>query len=1096
MSKSQRLKNILDRAKGKEKRYDWLEAAELYGQALSVMVKADFLRKGEIQQRIGYCYYRAAFQAKVRKEFERSMRLSAKAYEDGSTLFDRLKDPKNQARMNFCKALTSYSKSRLAEDSTERKALLDECRKLQKETVKTYEKTGDKVAFGKACNELLTCLYDRFWLMHDWQEGMNILEGATKYGEKAIAALSEARGENKLALAYAMCSAHYFWLSSMQESIEKQKELVQKCLTYAQKALETSETTGDSYLIAMSNWVIAWSTMDYAGDLESGLRHAEKMLELGTILKDSFIISMASGALAYSSLWKMQMEEDPDKRRSGLRKATQYGDGTNLAHLISSLIPSGFMAHIDSYCVMALDAISPEERRVLLEKAVEVGRKHLEHARRWHSLLNMGYVLHPLSKALLYLSALETKKSEKRRLLEEASKYREETINLFEQATPFDYWNRGVMYSYSALVKAELAKIEMNSQKKEDLLRKAVVDMEDGMKLCTKGVKRTPQVRLFAAIGAYQDQFGGILHQLYSVTGEKRNLERAVTVYADSVRAWEKSDLHSRIAETHWKMAKLYDLMGEHSKAAHEFKSASERYKLAAEKLPPLKAFCTDYAVYMQAWEEIERARQHHAEKQYGQAQEYYEKAATLHEETDRWRYLGSNYLALARFEEAEGLSRKEQAEAAQDLFRKAAKLFSEAKGSIEVTLEKIEVREEREMAAELAKASGVREEYCLGRIALEEAKILDRQGDHTTSSEKYGLAAEKFQRVTDAMEHESDRQELEPIVDLCRAWQKMTQAEAEALPDLYLEASKLFGEAKEHALDERAKVLALGHSSFCKALEAGTRFEATADMEMYSTAKKHLEASAKYYLKAGFKNAADYAEATNMLFDAYMYMNKAETETEPRKKAQYYRMAEKLLQASGGSYMQAKHPEKSEQVQRLLEGIREKKQLAMSLTEVLHAPTTTSTTTSFSMPAPTREQAVGLERFEHADIQANLILRVKEVKVDEDVEFRVELVNAGKGPALLIKVDEVVPEGFEIKQVPETYLVEDSFINMKGKRLNPLRTEDVKVVAKPRSKGTFTVKPRVLYIDETGKYKSHEPEPVTVTVKELGIKGWIKGER
>lgn len=74
--------------------------------------------------------------------------------------------------------------------------------------------------------------------------------------------------------------------------------------------------------------------------------------------------------------------------------------------------------------------------------------------------------------------------------------------------------------------------------------------------------------------------------------------------------------------------------------------------------------------------------------------------------------------------------------------------------------------------------------------------------------------------------------------------------------------------------------------------------------------------------------------------------------------------------------------------------------------------------------------------------------------------------------------------------------MVEDSFINMKGKRLNPLKTEDVKMVIKPRSKGTFVVKPRVLYIDETGKYKSHEPEPVTITVKEIGIKGWIKGER
>jgi hypothetical protein len=51
-------------------------------------------------------------------------------------------------------------------------------------------------------------------------------------------------------------------------------------------------------------------------------------------------------------------------------------------------------------------------------------------------------------------------------------------------------------------------------------------------------------------------------------------------------------------------------------------------------------------------------------------------------------------------------------------------------------------------------------------------------------------------------------------------------------------------------------------------------------------------------------------------------------------------------------------------------------------------------------------------------------------------------------------------------------------------------------LVLKPTVQGTFSLKPTVLYLDETGKYKSHEPEPVMIIVKELGIKGWLKGER
>jgi hypothetical protein len=47
-----------------------------------------------------------------------------------------------------------------------------------------------------------------------------------------------------------------------------------------------------------------------------------------------------------------------------------------------------------------------------------------------------------------------------------------------------------------------------------------------------------------------------------------------------------------------------------------------------------------------------------------------------------------------------------------------------------------------------------------------------------------------------------------------------------------------------------------------------------------------------------------------------------------------------------------------------------------------------------------------------------------------------------------------------------------------------------MKVMVQSQSKDTHVIKPRILYIDETGKYKSHEPEPATVIAKELRIKG------
>lgn len=143
-----------------------------------------------------------------------------------------------------------------------------------------------------------------------------------------------------------------------------------------------------------------------------------------------------------------------------------------------------------------------------------------------------------------------------------------------------------------------------------------------------------------------------------------------------------------------------------------------------------------------------------------------------------------------------------------------------------------------------------------------------------------------------------------------------------------------------------------------------------------------------------------------------------------------------------------------------------------------------------------TAERAVEKPEVARADVQANLILRTKDVDVGEDFSLEMEMVNAGEAPTILIKIENLIPERFRLTKEPEAYRVEGRHLNMKGKRLGPLKTLEVKLVLRPLTKGVFPLKPRILYLDETGKYKSHEPEPATITVKELGIKGWIKGER
>jgi tetratricopeptide (TPR) repeat protein len=552
----------------------------------------------------------------------------------------------------------------------------------------------------------------------------------------------------------------------------------------------------------------------------------------------------------------------------------------------------------------------------------------------------------------------------------------------------------------------------------------------------------------------------------------------------------------NRIAENCWRKAQLYDKLGEHLIASQNFDCAAQNYMTASEKFPQLKDFCNDLAIYMQAWNEIEKARYHHQKQEYRNAEENFEKAASLHRSSKRWNYLASNYSAWTQLDKGEELSRRENSEEALQVFERASTLFKETENSLQDQLPKIEDIEEKQMATEMLKATSLRYQYCTARVAVEEAKILDKKGDHSESSEKYGSAAEILEGIMQSVETEREKKEFKLIATLSQAWAKMTLAEAEESPSPYAEASQLFEKAKELSPNEKAKTLALGHSRFCRALEAGMRFSDTGDEKLHDVAVQQLESAAKYYVKAGCQSASEFAKATELLLDAYLNINNAKKETDPERKTKLFAMAEKILQTSAGSFMKAEHPEKREQVLRLLDKVKEDRELAMSLSEVLHTPAIVSTTTAFSTPTPNHENAVGLEKFESANIQANIMARRRQLKVGENLELEIELVNAGKGPALLIKITELIPEGFELEQKPDAYRVEDSYLNMKGRRVDPLKTEEVKLTLKPKVQGEFSFKPTVLYLDENGQYKSHQPEPITLTVTELGIKGWLKGER
>jgi len=129
------------------------------------------------------------------------------------------------------------------------------------------------------------------------------------------------------------------------------------------------------------------------------------------------------------------------------------------------------------------------------------------------------------------------------------------------------------------------------------------------------------------------------------------------------------------------------------------------------------------------------------------------------------------------------------------------------------------------------------------------------------------------------------------------------------------------------------------------------------------------------------------------------------------------------------------------------------------------------------------RGRPSGIERFEDAYVVGELNPSNREVPLGGEMVLETEIANVGKGPATLLKVTGLVPGGFELAQ-NGSKLVEGG-VDLNGRRLEQLKTHQLKLSLKPTRQGSFEVRPRVFFADDSGNYRSYQFRPVSLTVVE-----------
>jgi hypothetical protein len=1103
LSEALSVEEILHQAEQLEKNYDWLGATKLCEKALSMLDQGSLSKIGELSERLGYAFHRAAMQAESQGEFKIRSTKAVQNYQKAKEFYAKAVDSAATPRMLRCDAMIAFLAYWLAPQAQEKNGFVTESWRLTKKSLEAFKEVGDSWNYGKTYNQLFLSAGLASFLQWNAKAGEKILKEAVEYGEKAVAFLSSLEASPELTRAHVRTATYLDRFGYYFADSDERNRYYQKAQGHWLNATKLSEETAEIELLDSAPLAVMES-LGWGDGTDETLARLQKALGSGRKTKDNIIIGCALDWLAYNTFWKANAAEDTDERLKLNEDALHYAIEAKLAYgRILFITPRAGLFWVEApyaeyYWKLASYETDPKKRHDMLEKAHKAAPAQLKSAKDSGYPFIIGIAHHVFSKVLVDLARTEASSETRKGLLEKALEHRNEDIRIIRQCGAFDYWNLGAAQSLLADIKSELASLTEGQKARKNLLQEAISDKQSSLNLLVKDValSTSEASTLFSALGKYQYGYGELLCRLYEWSSDKNNPREAAEAFKQAGESFKRAGIISRTAECLWKVAQVYDALDEHQEAAKRFYAAADNYRMAKEKIPQLSTMYENQVCYMLAWGDIQMAKYHHVRQEHELAENYFKKASCMHQGIRQWSYLAPNYAAWAELERAEQFSRAEQDEDARKSFEQAARLFDETRRSIQSQFDKIEDADEERMATNMLKATDTRHEYCDARIAVEQAKMLDKKGDHYSSSKEYGLAADAFERISQSQESEQEKREIRFIAILSRAWQKMTMAEAEASPALYAEASGLFEQARDCVPSEKTKMLVLGHSRFCKALEAGTEFADTRDQALHAVAVQHLASASNYYMKAGFQTASEYAKATKLLFDAYAYMDNAEKESDPDKKAKLYVMIERILQTSADSYTKAEHPDKREQILKLLERAKEEQELAVSMNEALHVPSIVSATTTFASPTPTKEKAVGSERFEHADVHANILVNRNELKIGENLELEIELANAGKGTALLDKIEGAIPDGFEIAEKLQTCRIEGCNVNMKGRRLEQLKGEDVKFSLRPKHKGSFTVKPVILYLDENGNAKSHEPQPVIITVKELGIKGWIKGER
>jgi hypothetical protein len=1076
-----------------EKRYNWLEAAKLYSQ---VLLQKDRTSKktNEIEERIAFCYTKAAFQSGNREEFVRLLGLATSFYNEmiqrldgaersfrhGKTTNknDLVSNSSLEARVLFLRSKLALVKAWAASDFEtwkrnilQSRTLGEQCLSLQK----GYDSRDEEI--GKYASHLLNCYAEEIVSAFDRKTCEALINKAVPCGELSIRIFSKLE-EDKPELIRACYLLS--WFCYLGEVLFNSKEHRDELSKKKSECWDSCEKLLGKY----SDPLLASEALLYTSQRASA--RVKRMEDGGRGLlpalrqtKDNIAIAGMCGAITFGIRWRMFEQENPEKASEMLSEIRRLFEELDHRYSITSPVGVHWSWLIIYHWMMIsglliLSALQKEkkQKQSLLDEALELAQKA---RKRFEGYSRVRYMDLALAQVLKSKAELEDLPEIRYTLMRQALSAARSALRINEEVQPHYAWDQGVLLAEVASVAFKLAGFEQDEEEKKKLLDEAIVASLRATSLLPK-IKPELSHGLGAVLriaSSFEEQ-SSIWMALYELGGERISLNKRLLALEKAKRIYESANLPSRIAETLWEIALTHSLLSNHMAAASFYDLASKEFEFACQKIPSVSAYYHDYSTYMKAFSEIEKAKASHIGEKYELASDYYRNASELLSKTSSWNYLSSFYTAFAELETAEGYSAMDDTERAIQRFSDAEELFLKSHNAINKRERELSFATVEEASITfLAKMASGRRKYCTARKLIEQARFSHKWGDVSQSMLQYSSSAEILTELKEEQSAESEKKEIDAMIYSCMAWQKMEEAETESSVDLFNEAAKLFSRVHESSTKQKSSLISRGNENFCLAMALGLEFKQSMELERYRKAKSHLVEASNCYSSAGIPKAADWFTATERMFDAYVYIIKAPAEPNPEARAREYGLAEKILEQSAEIFDRSGYSAKRNAILAVLSKVKEEKEFVISLAQILSAPTVVSSTATFSPPDLSHEGSLRLAELKRPNIQIALSFPRRAV-AGEHFTVKVDLINTGREPATLHKIEGLLPSGTMLDsedQGGRRSIEESGMMDFEGKVFMPLQMDTFSYTVKLKSDAVaLEFNPKVYYSDQSGK--------------------------